>query len=93
MNDMLKSIQETKKLFTIEGMQSGQVNIKTSKYLLSLSEDKQIETLSTNLKNLKKDFSEQGNAASANSKYQKDDMETMQLQILIQVIEGMLSQV
>ena len=53
---MLKSIEETKKLFTIEGMNNGQVDLKISKQLLSLSEDKQVEVLSNQLERLKKDF-------------------------------------
>jgi hypothetical protein len=90
---MLKSIEETKKLFTIEGIQNGQVNIKTSKHLLSLSEEKQIEVLTTHLKNLKKDSAKYESSASENTNGQSDDIDRMQLQILIQVIEGLLSQI
>ncbi len=90
---MFKSIQETKKLFTIEGMQSGQVDIKTSKYLLSLSEDKQIEVLTNQLENLRKDFAQCQTPSASNSISQKEDVEIMQLQLLIQVIEGMISKV
>ncbi len=90
---MFKSIQGTKKLFTIEGMQNGQVDIKTSKYLLSLSEDKQIEVLTTQLENLKKDFAKCVGSSTPSSNGQKEDVEKMQLQILIQVIQGMVSQV
>jgi len=90
---MFKSIQETKKLFTIEGMQSGQVDIKTSKSLLSLSENKQIEVLKIQLEDLKKDFAECSASSTQGSNSQGKDVEKMQLQILIQVIEGMLSQI
>lgn len=90
---MLKSIQETKKLFTIEGLQNGKVDIKTSKYLLSLSEEKQIEVLSTQLENLKKDYSAKKDDMTWDSKDQTGDIDKMQLQILIQVIESMLSQI
>lgn len=90
---MFKSIQETKALFTIEGMQNGQIDIKTSTYLLSLSEDKQIEVLTNQLENLKKDFSKYTNSSTLDSNSQKEDVEKMQLQLLIQVIEGMLSQI
>ena len=90
---MLKSIQETKKLFTIEGMQNGQVEIKTSKYLLSLSEEEQIEVLSTQLENLKKDYSKQVGTVTKGSNDQAGDIDKMQLQILIQVVESMLSQI
>ena len=90
---MLKSIQETKKLFTIEGMQNGQVEIKTSKYLLSLSEEKQVEVLSTQLENLKEDYSKQVGTVTQGPNDQSGDIDKMQLQILIQVIESMLSQI
>lgn len=84
---MLRSIKETGKLFTIEGVQNGQVNIKTSNHLLSLPEEKQIEVLTAQLKNLKKDFAKYG------VNRQDDDVDKMQLQILIQVIEGLLDQI
>ncbi len=90
---MFKSIQETKKLFTIEGMQSGQIDIKTSKDLLSLSEDKQIEALTIQLENLKKDFAKCQDSSASSSISQTEDVEKMQLQLLIQVIEGMISKV
>ena len=90
---MFKSIQETKKLFTIEGMQSGQVDLKISKYLLSLSEDKQIEVLTIQLENLKKDLATCSGSSTPISNNQKEDVEKTQLQLLIQVIEGMFSQI
>ena len=90
---MLKSIQETKKLFTIEGMQNGQIEIKTSKHLLSLSEEKQIEVLSVQLENLKKDYSKQEGTLTKGSNDQTGGIDKMQLQILIEVIEDMLSQI
>ena len=89
---MLKSIQETKKLFTIEGLQRGQVDVKTSKYLLSLSEDKQTEVLTNQLENLKKDFAKYETSGLQESSG-LDDVDKMQLQILIQVIEGLLKQI
>ncbi len=90
---MLKSITETKKLFTIEGIQNGKVNLKTSKYLLSLPEKKQIEVLSGHLKNLKNDYAKYENLAYQKTKGQKDEINKIQLQILIQVIEGLLSKI
>ena len=90
---MLKSIQETKKLFTIKGMQNGRADIETSKYLLSLSEKNKIEVLANQLENLKKDYSKCVGTISKGSKNQQDDVDKMQLQILIQVIESMLSQI
>jgi hypothetical protein len=90
---MLKSIEETKKLFTIEGIKNGQVNIKTSKHLLSLPDEKQIEVLTTHLKNLKKDSEKYEPPAFEEPNGQSDDTDRMQLQILIQVIEGLLNQI
>ncbi len=90
---MLRSIQETKKLFTIEGLKSGQVDIKASKHLLSLSEDKQIEVLTNQLEILKKDFAEYDSPGLQGSNGQNDDVDKMQLRILIQVIEGLLAQI
>ena len=90
---MLKSIEETKKLFTIEGMKNGQVDLKISKQLLSLSEDKQVEVLSKQLDTLKKDFEKYEASASLDSNNQKEPIDKMQLEVLIQVIEGMLSQI
>ena len=90
---MLKSIEETKKLFTIEGIKNGQVDIKTSKHLLSLSEKEQIEVLTTHLNSLKKDSEKYESPAFEKTNGQREDIDRMQLQILIQVIEGLLSQI
>ena len=90
---MLKSIEETKKLFTIEGMKNGQVDLKISKYLLSLSEDKQVEVLTKQMERLKEDFAKYEESASPGSNNQKEDIDKMQLQVLLQVIDGMLSQI
>jgi len=90
---MLKSIMETKKLFTIEGIRDGKIDIKTSDHLLSLPEEKQIEVLTTHLENLKKDFAKYENPASGGSIRKDNDIDKTQLQILIQIIEGLLSQI
>jgi hypothetical protein len=90
---MLKSIEETKKLFTIEGMKNGQVDLKISKYLLSLSEDKQVEVLTKQMESLKEDFTKCEPSASPDSNSQKENIDKMQLQVLLQVIDGMLSQI
>jgi hypothetical protein len=90
---MLKSIEETRKLFTIEGIQEGQVNIKTSNYLLSLPEEKQVEVLTRHLENLKNDFAGYASPGSQKPKSPDADVHNMQLQILIQVIEGLLDQI
>ena len=90
---MLKSIKETGKLFTIEGIQKGQVNIKTSNYLLSLPEEKQVEVLTTHLDNLKNDLAGYESPGSQRPKSPDADVHKTQLQILIQVIEGLLDQI
>ncbi len=79
---MISSIKESEKLFTIEGVESGQVNVKASDYLLSLPDDKQAEVLTRLLENLKADFT---NLA--------DDMNKTQLQLLIEVTKGLLSSI
>lgn len=79
---MISSIKESQKLFTIEGVESGQVNIKASDYLLSLPDNKQVEMLTRLLENLKADFT---NLA--------EDMNKTQLQLLIEVTEGLLSKI
>lgn len=89
---MLKSIKETGKLFTIEGIQNGRINIISSKYLLSLPAEKQVEVLTRHLKNLKNDF-----ARYESPGFQKpnslDVVHKTQLQILIQVIESLLDHI
>ncbi len=90
---MLKSIIETKKLFAIEGVRDEKIEIKASDHLLSLPEEKQIEALTEHLGNLKKDFAEYEKPASGDSNKKDNDTNKAQLQILIQVIEGLLSRV
>ncbi len=79
---MISSIKESQKLFTIEGVETGQVDVKATDYLLSLPDDKQIEVLTRLLENLKADFT---NLA--------EDMNKTQLQLLIEVTEGLLSKI
>ncbi len=80
--NMISSIKESQKLFTIEGVETGQVDVKATDYLLSLPDDKQIEVLTRLLENLKADFQ--------NS---TEDMNKTQLQLLIEVTEGLLSKI
>ena len=93
MKIMLKSVRETRKLFSIEGMQDGEVNIRTSQYLLSLSKDKQIEVLRKHLENLKEDLAKYENPTVQEPNAKDDDMAKIHLEILIDVIEGLLSQI
>jgi len=90
---MLKSVRETQKLFSIEGIQDGEVNIKTSEYLLSLPKDKQIEVLRKHLEDLKEDLAEYEDLTVQDPNGKDDDIDKAQLQILIDVIEGLLSQI
>ena len=90
---MRRSIEETKKLFTIEGLDKGQVQVKTTQYLLSLPEERQIQVLSAQLDRLKKDFEGYDTPAYQGTKTRNAEMEKMQLQVLIQVIEGQLDQI
>jgi len=91
MKIMLRSIRETQKLFSIEGMQGGEVNIRTSQYLLSLPKDKQIAVLTGHLENLKRDLARFADPTLKDSKGKGDDIDKAQLQILIEVTEGLLS--
>ncbi len=93
MKIMLKSVRETQKLFSIEGIQDGEVNIETSEYLLSLPKDKQIEVLRKHLEDLKEDLAKYEDPTVQDPNGKDDDIDKAQLQILIDVIEGLLSQI
>jgi predicted metal-dependent hydrolase len=90
---MLKSVRETQKLFSIEGIQDGEVNIETSEYLLSLPKDKQTEVLRKHLEYLKEDLAKYEDPIVQDPNGKDDDIDKAQLQILIDVIEGLLSQI
>jgi hypothetical protein len=90
---MYKSIEETRNLFKIEGLEGGQVNISTSKYLLSLSEEEQVMVLANQLERLKEDLARHEALPSHDSAQEGDDVDKTQLQLLIQVIENLLSQI
>ena len=87
-NSVIENIEKTKELFKIEGIENGQVNIETSQYLLSLPESQQIKVLNTHLEHLKEDLAKYGDSSDG-----YDDTIRAQLQLLIQVIENLLSQV
>ena len=89
----LRSIRETQKLFNIEGMQGDKVNIRTSRYLLSLPKDKQIEVLTVHLENLKRDLARFVDPTLKDSDGKGDDIDKSQLQILIEITEGLLSHI
>jgi hypothetical protein len=90
---MYKSIKETQKLFKIEGLEGGQVNITTSKYLLALSEEEQVKVLANQLERLKEDLARHEALPSHDPVQDSDDLDKTQLQLLIQVIENLLSQI
>jgi hypothetical protein len=57
MKIMFNSIAETQKLFKVERIKKdGQVDVKTTEYLLSLSGDEQRKVLTTQLADLRKDL-------------------------------------
>jgi hypothetical protein len=72
-------------------MQGGEVNIRTSQYLLSLPKDKQIEVLTEHLENLKRDSARFADPTLQDPNGKGDDIDKAQLQILIEVTEGLLS--
>jgi hypothetical protein len=90
---MRKSIIETQKLFQIEDLKDGQVNIETSEYLLSLKEEEQIKVLTVHLSKLKNDLAILEDPALKNSIAKSDEVEKAQLQLLINIIENLLSQI
>ena len=93
MGRMYKSIKETQRLFKIEGLEGGQVNIRNSKYLLSLSQEDQIKVLTEQLARLKEDLARHETISPENKKEKNDDVDEAQLQLLIQVVENLLSQI
>ena len=90
---MYKSIKDTQKLFKIEGLEGGQVNITTSKYLLALSEEEQVKVLANQLERLKEDLARHEALPSDDPAQDSDDVDKTQLQLLIQVSENLLSQI
>jgi len=90
---MRKSIIETQKLFQIEDLKDGQVNIKTSEYLLSLKEEEQIKVLTAHLSKLKNDLAILEDPAIVDSISKGDEVEKAQLQLLINIIGNLLSQI
>ena len=90
---MRKSIIETQKLFQIEDLKDGQVNIKTSEYLLSLKEKEQIDVLTAHLSKLKNDLAKLEDPAIVDSTGNGDEVEKAQLQLLINIIGNLLSQI
>ena len=90
---MLKSVKETRKLFNIEGLHNGKVNIQTSTELLSLPENKQVEVLNSHMENLRKDLARYQKSNKAGSYFRDNEIDRVQIQLLIEVIEGLLAQV
>ena len=90
---MYKSIKETQKLFKIEGVEAGQLNIRNSKYLLSLSEDQQAKVLTEQLARLKADLTRHETNPPKDAMQKGDDVDKAQLQLLIQVVKNLLSQI
>jgi hypothetical protein len=90
---MFKSIIETQKLFKVKKIrQDGQVDLKISQYLLSLGNDEQAEVLTAHLSNLKKDLAKLDNPILQGAIGEGGDIQLTQLQLLINVIENLLSQ-
>ena len=90
---MHKSIIETQKLFQIEYLKDGQLSIRTSEYLLSLKEEEQIKVLTAHLSKLKNDLAKLEDPALKNAIGKGGEVEKAQLQLLINIIETLLSQI
>jgi hypothetical protein len=94
MKIMFNSIAETQKLFKVERIKKdGQVDVKTTEYLLSLSGDEQRKVLTTQLADLRKDLAKLKNPFLKGSIGEGGNIQAAQLQILIGVIEGLLYQI
>ena len=87
---MLSSIKETQKLFKVERIAGGKVDIEASEYLLSLSEKMQVKALSEQLEHLKRDLAIPNTGPKDKTEH-TDEVLKAQLQLLIQVIEGLLA--
>lgn len=87
---MFGSIETTRKLFMIEGMEKGEVQVKATPYLLSLPEEKQIHVLEEQLSALKRDLEKIISLSQSASAESVGVVHKTQIQILIQVIQGLL---
>ena len=90
---MLRSVRETQKLFRIESVNGGWIDIKTSEHLLSLPQNKQFEVLTGQLENLKQDLARYEDPAFNGPNRKYDEVNQTQLKLLIQVIKGLLNQI
>lgn len=90
---MLRSVRETQKLFRIESVNGGRIDIKTSEHLLSFPQNKQFEVLAGQLENLKKDLAQYENPAFNSPNRKNVEINQTQLKLLIQVIESLLTQI
>ena len=90
---MLKSIHNTQKLFRLQRLAGGQVDVEATPYLLSLTEDKQREALRSQLVLLQQDMSKIENTSVELASKNKTTVEQAQLRLLIHVVEGLLRQI
>ena len=89
---MDQSISEIQKLFQIEGMKNGQVQVKATPYLISLPEEKQIQVLREHLDHLKRDLAKYDLSNGTNPS-RPEDVRKTQIQVLIQVVLGLLAKI
>jgi len=90
---MEQSAKATQRLFRVEGLASGKVQVETTKYLLSLPQHKQREVLTEHLENLRKDYAKYQHPSLGFVQGKAFAVNKAQLELLIQVTEGLLSQV
>ena len=90
---MEKSVKATQRLFRVEGLAGGQVQVETTRYLLSLPQHRQIEVLKENLEDLRKDYAKYERPPAGFGQGKDFAVKKAQLELLIQVTEGLLSQV
>ncbi len=90
---MEESAKATQRLFRVEGLAGGKVQVETTKYLLSLPRHKQIEILTEHLKELRRDHAKYEHPSVGFVQSKHFAVNKAQLELLIQVTEGLLSQV
>ena len=90
---MMKSINEAKKLFRLQKLAEGKVDVEATPYLLSLSEDRQRKVLTSQLALLQQDISKIENMSTEPAMKKKMELGQAQLQLLIHVVEGLINQI
>ncbi len=87
------SAKATQRLFRVEGLAGGKLQVETTTYLLSLPQHQQKEVLTEHLENLRKDYAKYERPPGGYGQGKDFAVNKAQLELLIQVTESLLSQV